>query len=94
MNSGVTLQSVQYMICVDGKYGRKDWSSEEREAACKQFKEMTGVDIQPVDNSSNVMLLTGGAILILVVGIIIGYTVGQYSSNRKGSKKALKKSRK
>lgn len=83
MDSGLTTYSVQYQICTVGVYGKGEWSQEEREAACKEFKRMTGVTITSRDEPQPNFLAVGGAVAIsLVIGIVLGYLLCRYTSKR------------
>ena len=79
-DSGVSIQDVQYMIC-KGTYGRKEWSASEREIACQQYEEMTGVD--PRSGITDTLLMAGIVVVILLSGIALGYTLRKYKVNRK-----------
>lgn len=74
---------MQYQICTVGVYGKGEWSQEEREAACKEFKRMTGVTITSRDEPQPNFLAVGGAVAIsLVIGIVLGYLLCRYTSKR------------
>lgn len=70
-SSGLTTEEAQRAIC-KGTYGGKEWSSEERQAACLRSNEvynpnMTGNDATYVD----VALISVG--VLFVAGIVMFY---------------------
>ena len=85
-DSGVSTSQVQYQICTNGNYGSKDWSFEERKTACDRFEQMTGVNIEPRDDISTIVFISG-TVAALIIGIILGYILHARLVHRKNNKK-------
>ena len=73
LSSGATSEGVQRAICEGQNYGRKEYSSAERDAACKRYEQLVN-EKNNIDQPNTALIAsTLGVALIIVV--IVGYLV-------------------
>lgn len=62
-SSGLTTEDAQRAIC-KGTYGGKEWSSEERQAACLKSNEVYDPSATGSSTYVNVVLISAGVLLV------------------------------
>lgn len=92
-NSGVSAGQTQYSVCQHGLLRGEKVTNEEREAACKEFQQITGINISPPDSSPDIALISGITFASLIIGITLGYllcayTLGQKKNTRKSTRRS------
>jgi hypothetical protein len=90
---GVSIEGVQHAICQGQPYGRKSYSSAEREAACQRYAELTGIQPERSSRPSGALII--GALSLLVTSSI-AYAIHRHSKTKSQAKRvrSLKGSRK
>lgn len=80
INSGLSIKDAQHAIC-KGTYGRKEWSSSQRQTACQRYEELTGIKLESNTQPIDLSFITIFASLLLIV--IVAYVFYRHKIIRK-----------
>lgn len=85
-SSGVSIEQIQLGMCQVGYQGRVKLSAAAREAACKEYEALTGINPRNDTDTKDAILLSGLIILPLLVCAVLGYIF--YRRHRRKSTKS------